>query len=482
MATKIYIFLVLFLGLFFRTFRLEEHFFFELDQEINSFIVKDILVEGHMRLIGQMSSVEGFFVGSLQNYLSLPFYALLRMDPIAAVIPALLIALSTIVSIYFIFSKFLGKNAGKIGAFLYAVSVPIAFIDRWVVPSQAVLLWSVWFLYSLFSIINGNFKALIVLAVLVGLLWHIHPSLLPMILLIPIAFLMSKEKVKFQQLIVPALIIIVGLFPLLLFEIRHNFTLISAILNLFGEKGAGLTFVQRLNLVISGSSLMITNVFLEVKINPTVSFIIFIFALVFARFKQTISKKQTLIIIFWFAVVICGQLFSKRNISQYYFDNLIIPSLFMFSAALSVLDRYKLSSKVQVTALFLILIGLVNLYMFYIKPINPFNYSVKKQVVEFIKTDSQMHNFPCIGLDFVADFGRGVGFRYLFWQSNVELVKPGVGAPVYKIVLPRNQLPENVDLKFGKVGVFLPEENSFSDSKVCADVNNKLDPVWGLGL
>src|SRR3989338_9951008 len=91
-------------ALFFRLYKLKEFYGFAHDQDLYSFVVRDIL-SGHFRLIGQMTSVDGVFIGPLYYYLLVPFFALFKMDPLSAVIPSTLIGILTIISIYWVFSK-----------------------------------------------------------------------------------------------------------------------------------------------------------------------------------------------------------------------------------------------------------------------------------------------------------------------------------------------------------------------------------------
>ena len=67
--------LVIGIALFFRLYKLREFYIFEHDQDLYSFIVRDIL-SGHFRLIGQLTSIDGVFIGPLYYYLLAPFYAL----------------------------------------------------------------------------------------------------------------------------------------------------------------------------------------------------------------------------------------------------------------------------------------------------------------------------------------------------------------------------------------------------------------------
>src|SRR3989344_4592271 len=67
--------LVIGIALFFRLYKLREFYFFEHDQDLYSFIVRDIL-SGHFRLIGQLTSIDGGLIGTLYWYLYALFITL----------------------------------------------------------------------------------------------------------------------------------------------------------------------------------------------------------------------------------------------------------------------------------------------------------------------------------------------------------------------------------------------------------------------
>ncbi len=225
--TYIILLLILFLGLFLRIYKLEIFYSFGHDQDLSAWIAKDIIIDHHFRLIGQETSILGLFVGPLFYYLTAISFAIFNMNPLSGAAVTTLIGLFTIISIYWVFNKLFNKGVGLIGAFLYAVSPFAVFLDRWVVPTQPTVLWSVWFLYILFSILKGNYKILIILSILIGLIWHIHIALLPLLILLPIAFFLSKNKnikaqVDLRTIIISSIILLMLLSPFLIFEIKNS--------------------------------------------------------------------------------------------------------------------------------------------------------------------------------------------------------------------------------------------------------------------
>lgn len=91
-----------------------ERFEFAHDGDLYSWIVKDILVDQHIRLIGQLTSAPGIFIGGLFYYLLIPFFLLFNRDPIGVIFFSVITGLSTMLSYYFVFIKLFKKEAGFI--------------------------------------------------------------------------------------------------------------------------------------------------------------------------------------------------------------------------------------------------------------------------------------------------------------------------------------------------------------------------------
>ncbi|MDP2632825.1 MAG: hypothetical protein Q8P25_03835 [Candidatus Curtissbacteria bacterium] len=77
--------LVILLPLFFRTYDIVNRFEFAHDGDLYSWIIKDIVVDKHLRLIGQLTTAPGIFIGPAFYYMLIPFFLLTKMDPLGAV-------------------------------------------------------------------------------------------------------------------------------------------------------------------------------------------------------------------------------------------------------------------------------------------------------------------------------------------------------------------------------------------------------------
>ena len=131
--TQTLLIIILLLGLFFRIYKLESFYIFTHDQDLYSWIVKDILVDKHYRLIGQLTSIDGVFIGPLFYYFLTPFFVGLKMNPLAATIPGTIIGLLTVYSFYWVLKRLFNQEVGLIASFLYSVSsvLVIKILQSW---------------------------------------------------------------------------------------------------------------------------------------------------------------------------------------------------------------------------------------------------------------------------------------------------------------------------------------------------------------
>ena len=173
---------IILLGIFFRSYNFANSFVFEHDQDLYSWIAKDIVVNHHLRLIGQVTSIDGFFIGPLFYYLVALLYLITSLNPLSVVMISVGIGVLTIFSVYCLFKTFFNQSTAIIGALLTSVSLGIVMYDRWIVPTVPSILWSVWLLYLSLALLNKKLKALPLFGLLVGLVWHIHIALLPLCL------------------------------------------------------------------------------------------------------------------------------------------------------------------------------------------------------------------------------------------------------------------------------------------------------------
>jgi 4-amino-4-deoxy-L-arabinose transferase-like glycosyltransferase len=467
---------------FFRVYNFEKQFSFAHDQDLYSWIAKDIIVNHHPRLVGQITSVAGVFIGSFYYYLMAVFYAILGMNPISAVIPLTAIALFNMGSIYWVVKRHFGRRSGLIAAFIYAISYGIAVFDRWSVPTLPTLAWSIWFLEVILELLKGNLKWLPLYGFLTAFTWQVHIALLPVTPLPIVAYLIGGNKLpklwaknNIKTVTVAILIFLITLSPFLLFELKHNFSQTRSMVTAEEEKMVGPTGKMKLLKVIDASGrefqqrLLFGNEMKPVFIYWLGFLLMFVWIIKCKR----ITYQQAIMLTLWYFLILLAQGTSKRIVSEYYFTNLVPMYVVVMAIFLSDIKENKI--------LGLAALGyfLINFYWLVTRSDNNQSYYYRLQTVDFIKSEVAVNNYPCVAVNFIADPGVGVGFRYLFWYRGINLVKPGTpGVPVFNVSIPWQISAPEEATHFGRFGIVVPPREKVKES-ICGDPRYQLDPLLG---
>ncbi len=476
--------LILFISLFFRSFQIVERFGYGHDAELFGWIVKDIVVNHHPRLIGQLTSAEGIFIGPLFYYLLVPFFLLFKMDPIGALVPVTLIGLLTTLSYYLVFSKLFSKNAGLFAAFLHAILLSWITFDRTIVPSTPTNLWVVWYFYTLVQISRGKYFVLPILGILIGLIWHIHIALLPTLFALPFAFLVSKKIPNLKQIIWFLIALIVTNLPLIMFEIKHNFIQMKALINNFTINHGGGNGIPKLVYILNMIIKNVNNLFISPYSLPEIIKPLFIIAIlsltIFLVMKKVLDKLEIIPLSAYLIGVIGFFTFSSSLVSEYYLYSIEIIFVGLISLTFALVAKNKIG--LILIALILGSLFVKNLYHFTTDYIYKKDYQERKGVVEFITNDAKQKGFPCIGISYITTIGENTGFRYFFYLKNQHLIHPSLSVPVYNIVIPDELSLKEVKQKFGHIGIIPPTKIPAKEviEKSCQTPNTNLtDSVFG---
>jgi 4-amino-4-deoxy-L-arabinose transferase-like glycosyltransferase len=475
------------IALVLRVYNYDKAFLFAHDQDLYSWIAKDIVINKHLRSVGQITSVDGVFIGPLYYYVMALSYWLSGMNPLSAVVPTTIIGLLTVVSFYFLGKKYFSKQIGLIMAFIYAISFGAAWYDRWSVPTEPAILWTVWFIYVILGIYRKNLKLLPLYGLLAALTYHIHIALVP-ILPIPIVayfisggkFVDNLKKIKIKKVLIALLVFMIVSSPFWVFELRHNFSQVKSVIIASKKDLGNPTGWPKLAKVINASSIeMQQRFFIGQSIKPIWLMWIFWILMIVVVFKfKKIKGKELILLLMWILLIAWAQFTSKRIVSEYYFTNYMAIFILISALFLDIFwkNRY-LKLMILGGGFFYLAINL----KWMIKITNQINdsYYYRKQLVEYIKADQKNNGYPCIGVNYISAKGDAVGFRYLWWYEGIKAIKPGPNVPTYNIVNPWEISGDEVNEKFGRFGVILPTRKEASTNEWCEMKENQLDQLLG---
>ena len=479
------LFLIMGVGLFLRAYKAETYFPYGHDNDLAGWVIKDVLVNGHLRLIGQETSTQGIFIGALYYYLLIPFYLLTNLDPVGGIFLYVISGMFGIWSFYFVFKNIFKKQEiGLIAAFVSAVSYSIVMNDRGTVPTTPVIIWSVWYLYAILGILSRKYtKSFILLGLLVSLIWHFNVALVLLTVLIPTSLIISRWRFNFRQAFLGIVTFFLTSIPFFIFELRHNFIQVRAVVSSFTtNQGSELTLFEQFSRVIHISSQIITNIvwYPPQKFNFVLPSVLLI-ALVLLVVKKKLSKGVATILFLWSALPTLFFSFYSKQISEYYLNGMVIVWLSILTLSLF----YFLSSKKGrvIGYLFLAFFVYINIFKFFSYEDSRQGYIYRKALVADIKRDAQEHSYPCIAISYITKPGYDLGYRYFFWLENMHVNRPDSESPVYTIVFPLNDVLFPTHKNFGALGLIYPDYKRYTKDKVaesCSGQDSNLsDPMFG---
>ena len=474
----------LLIGMLTRAWQFQERFNYAHDNDLASWTVKDIVFDKHPRLIGQLTSVQGVFIGPLFYYSLIPFYWITGWDPIGSVAWSWVIGIAAITSVYVLLRRLYGHTPAAIACLIYAASAGISGIERSVVPTAAVVLWSVWFYYAVNRLFQGHKKSLYGIAVLVSLIWHLNLALVLLTPLALIGVLLHRKNYTIKDILLPVLLCILLSAPLLAFEVRHNFVQTRAVFSSFTASDVA---------PAAGLSDKVSHVLRYVYRHASVVFIYYIpdwysqyltpaillIGIAVLAFLKKIPRYTIFLFSAWILFYFAFFTLHPINLSEYYLDGLSILWITASSLILGHLFRIGQAGRI-LASVCLTLFLFHNINIFLVSHPGNVGYLQKKALVEFIASDSRSHGYPCISVSYMTNPGYNLGYRYLYWLNRLHVNQPVSLSPVYTIVFPHNKAGR-LDRTFGGLGLVLPEYSRYSEEQVrntCSGANaNLTDPM-----
>jgi len=248
-----------------RSHLLPDNLFFGPEQGRDFKVIRDIVIDHKLTLIGSKTDISGIFHGPVYYYLAaIPFF-LSRGDPNIVALFFIAIQSLTVFIVYLLAWELTGKRrAAYIGAVVYTVSFGAISYSRWVSNPPLTIPFSALFLLFVTLFLKEKKWCLVGAGIsyaLMGQAEFINYLLMAAAGVILIFYYyknLIKSKVSFLLLV----IVITAIFSIgnfILFDIRHGFLISKSILELLtGTKGYYISLLKSLtttyNMFITSSA------------------------------------------------------------------------------------------------------------------------------------------------------------------------------------------------------------------------------------
>lgn len=312
--------LILILYLFLRVFQLEERTPFRWDQVYNAWSAKNIIINKEYPLIGMQAKNTGLYIGPLYSYLNAGVFYITRLDPIAEPILATLISVFTFFVVWYVTKEIFSRSVAIVALVFYTVSFYIIYLDRVPWPVNLITPFSALIFYSLYKLLHGEYKFLLLLALSLGISFNAHFTAilyLPIILVVFLRMPKSKQMIKYS--FISILIFFVFIMSIILFQIQTKSQ--SHSLSQFYNNNSHGFHATRFLQVAKDAFIEFSGIFDSLPIVKNFQFVFFpLFALIYLWQKKSKERLDVVILMsLWLLIPWIAFSMYKGEISNYYF-------------------------------------------------------------------------------------------------------------------------------------------------------------------
>ncbi len=329
------------------------------DEGRDAIVIKGILVDHHIPLLGPVTSIGNIYDGPLYYYMMAISMAIGWLNPLSAAVMVAIIGIVTVGLVYYLARVWFGKVPALIASFLYAIS-PITIIysrSSWNPnPAPFFALLSIISLYKLR--LTKNSYWLILTGISLAFAVQMHFLSLILIPILGILWLLEfwpliKAKKNLSKFLINSLLAVIAFLilmsPIALFDIRHDYMDLHAFIKYFTDRQTTVNLnvfnafsrvppIYTQNLI--GRYLSVFDNF-ALLIVFSVIVLIPIIWMIYEFIKHRKLNYPIFVLSIWMLIGIVGLALNKSNVFDHY-TNFINPSLFLLIGSL-----YFLISKIK---------------------------------------------------------------------------------------------------------------------------------------
>jgi 4-amino-4-deoxy-L-arabinose transferase-like glycosyltransferase len=389
------------------------------DQGRDVIVVYRFLKHGDLMFIGPQTSIGNMYLGPWYYYLMAPALLLAGFNPVGPAVMVALFGVATVWLVWKVGKEWFGEKVGLIAALLIAVSPVVIYysIFSWnpnIMPFFALLsmwlLWRIWqkneyqkmpiLAVSLVMVLNSHYLGLLLLPV-VGIFW---------LLGLKRAWGAPNRSPYILHTIYFILIFLVLMFPLFLFDLKHDFSNFNAFRQFFTNRQTtvNLKFYKGFLKVPEIVNQLFANLLTrQDRLRGVYLLIPFIFWGIWMERK---SRAMWLMLL-WFVVGILGLTNYKQHVYAHYFG-------FLWPAAVLLLAIFLRKLKIfGWLIIFYMVYMMVGSWHGWKQP----NYQLRRasRLADFIIKESNQQKFA---LALLAEQNYDAPYRYFLMLRKAPLV------------------------------------------------------------
>ncbi len=351
------IIIILSLSAFMRFYKIDQYMTFLGDEGRDVLVIKKILEQFDLPLLGPPTSVGNMYLGPLYYYMMAIPMAIFWLNPVAAAGMVAAIGTATVGLIYYLSRKWFGMAAAIIASVLYSFSPVNVYysMSSWN-PNPAPFFTLLIFLGLYKAYKSNNYLWMILVGTAFAFALQMHYLTLILLPIIVVLFfydssLNRKEKVKIKNkrlgTTAGILVFLTLMSPLVIFDLKHNLMNYRAVTTFFfGDRATTVNLnifntVERIipiyqkNLIasyITGDNMILVTL---VSLLVLIPVLITLFNLI----KRRSENWPNVALSFWLITGIMGLALYKQSIFDHYLG-FLNPVPFIIIGSLTTLGRY----------------------------------------------------------------------------------------------------------------------------------------------
>lgn len=226
-----------------RVWHINSDLLFHSDQGLHSMAIWNIWHEKRLSLLGHPSDVDGLIHAPIYYWLMTPAYALSKGNPASASIFQILLETLSLPFLFFALKKLFDEKVAIFTLILYTFSYGFVSLSRWLVNVNPILPFSNLFLYLLARQLNGksSFKLSLSTSLVVGVIIQLNAAV--GVFLIPFLIWFFRKQKRLKIILEITLGILIPASPIFIFQLKHNFVLVSALVRFIktSQSGVGIS-------------------------------------------------------------------------------------------------------------------------------------------------------------------------------------------------------------------------------------------------
>ena len=427
---------VLFLiAIFLRFAFLNNNLFFGPEQGRDLLVVKDIVLNHKLTLIGSKTDISGVFHGPLFYYLSTIPFILSHGDPLFISFFFVLINSATVFPLYLLGKKLRNKQVGLLAALLFAFSFNAIVYARWLSNPPLSIPFAASAMYFLVAFLKGSKKSLLGFSIFIGLLNQAEflNILFYAVIIIGIYVIFFDRFRKLSPVFLFLNIVIITLLSVgtfILFDLRHQFLITNSILHLLtGQTGFSVSFLSSVEQCLS---VFLTAFGMTVFPFWTIPGYVVLLASLIVVINISRKQKEYNLFILWLFIPVVLLICLHQNVLDQFFVSLL-PAFLLLTAIL--VDA--IWKKFFVGGLLVLLVLIFSSLFFWFQNI-PSNTNIFFQLTQpdlryndELATIDQVYkesgNTPFAIQTYTIPYWSQQAWQYLFWSYGEKRYGKAVG-------------------------------------------------------